>query len=594
MLRGLQIADLALIEDLTLEFGPGLNVISGETGAGKSLLQRAVAISLGVRTSGDVVRTGKDAAWVDARYGWPPECADLEERVRARGVPLDDDGLRIRRTVAREGRGQATLNGKPVPLSVLTDVGNALAQMQGQHESLRLAQAESHLGMLDEFAGTVQRAAQYRARYAALEDCIARLEAIERGAADWERRLEMAAYDLDELVQASLADAAEEELLLAEKSRLRNSGRLAEAAVEALERLHAGEAAALGAVETHAARLRDLSEVDPGLDGIARALEEAAGPLADAVHELQGYVDDLEADPNRLEQIEERLALLDRLQRKHRVEDVAGLLARRAELEAEIERGQRDQADPEALKEELEDAARAAWEVADELVEERREAAGRLGQRMAEELSLLGMDGARFSVEFESLAPASTRGPAAALIRDGRALGTDGPHRAEFFLEANPGEGARPLARVASGGELSRLMLALRNVTGGGAVPTLIFDEVDAGIGGEAGEAVGRRLHQLGRTHQVICITHLAQIAAFADRHYAVDKRNFGGRTRTRVVAVEGEGRIRELARMLAGADPGEEALRHAEELRRRAETPEKGAARSGKRKKARAASKGA
>lgn len=571
MLRDLHVTDLALIEDLTLEFGPGLNVITGETGAGKSLLQRAVAIALGSRTGTEVVRAGTDAARVEARFAWPPECADLEEQVRARGVPIDDDDLRVRRTVARGGRGQVAMNGKTVPLAVLVEVGAALAQLQGQHESLRLAQAESHLGMLDEFAGLTALAGDYRGLFAELADRVARLEALERGAAELERRLEMARYDLEELATAGIDDAAEGELLGAERSRLRHAGRLASSAAEALERLHAAEGAALGAVQHHGARLRELAELDPALDVVATGLEQAAGPLADAVHELQGYVDGLDADPQRLESLEERLALLDRLQRKHGVTDVAGLVARRSELEREIDRGQHDQSNPEALREELDEAAERAWRVADELVEARRAAAGRLSERMRKELSTLGMADAQFTVEFESLAPSSTRGAASALARDGRALGPDGPHRAEFFLEANPGEGARPLVRVASGGELSRLMLALRNVTGGGSVPTLVFDEVDAGIGGAAAEIVGRRLRDLGVRHQVICITHLPQIAAYADRHYAVDKRKSGGRTRTRVVAVEGESRVRELARMLGDAKPGAEALRHAEEMWKRA-----------------------
>ncbi len=489
MLRDLHVTDLALIEDLTLEFGPGLNVISGETGAGKSLLQRAVAMALGVRTGTEIVRAGKEAARVEARFAWPPECADLEERVRARGVPLDDeDDLRVRRTVTRAGRGQVAMNGKTIPLAVLVEVGAALAQLQGQHESLRLSQAEAHLGMLDDFAGLGERAAEYRRLYAELGDRVARLEALERGAADLERRLEIARYDLEELVQAGIEDAAEGELLAGERARLRHADRLAAATAEALDRLYAGEAAALAAVEHHGARLRDLAEIDPALDTIAGGLEEASGPLAEAVRELQGYVDDLDADPQRLESVEERLALLDRLLRKHDVGDVAGLVARRAELESEIALSERDRSDPGALREELAKAADAAWTVAGELVEERRAASGRLAERMREELAQLGMEEARFTVEFESLAPTSTRGAAAALVRDGRALGPDGPHRAEFFLEANPGEGARPLVRVASGGELSRLMLALRNVTGGGSVPTLVFDEVDAGIGGAAGE----------------------------------------------------------------------------------------------------------
>ena len=227
--------------------------------------------------------------------------------------------------------------------------------------------------------------------------------------------------------------------------------------------------------------------------------------------------------------------------------------------------------DPGGLRRELDEIAARAWKVADRLVEARRDAAGRLAAEMRVELGALGMEDARFTVEFAWLVPAPVRGVAEALVRDGRALGTDGPHQAEFFLEANPGEGARPLVRVASGGELSRLMLALRNVTGSGSAPSLVFDEVDAGIGGAAAEIVGRRLRRLAARHQVICVTHLPQIAAFADHHYAVQKQKSGGRTRTRVVAVEGAARLQELARMLVDASPGEGARRHAAEIWKRA-----------------------
>lgn len=571
MLRDLHVSDFALIEDLHIEFGVGLNVVTGETGAGKSLLQRAVAIALGARTGPDVIRAGREAARIEARFTWTSPPPGLESRLAGREVPLDGDGLVVRRTVARSGRGTTLLNGRSAPVAALVEAGETLAQMQGQHESLRLAQPEAHLGMLDEFAGTTELAERYRASHARVLGLVDRLDVLERGAAELERRLELARYDLEELERAQLVDPEETESLASERSRLRNAEKLASAAAEALDRLQSGEGAALGLLERHATRIRELASLDPALDPIAALLEQAASPLADGMRDLQDYLSDLDGDPSRLEALEERLALLERLRRKHDVPDVAGLIGRRDELAKQVERHRRDSEDPGALREELARAAEAAWQLADELSEERREASSRLSKAMGTELASLGMAEARFLVDFEALAPGASRGAAAALVRNGRALGPEGPLRIEFHLEANRGEGARPLARVASGGELSRLMLALRNVTGGGSVPTLVFDEVDAGIGGAAAEIVGRRLRDLGSRHQVICITHLAQIAAFADRHYAVAKSRAGGRTQTQVVAVEGEERERELARMLGGAEPGTEALRHAAEMLRRA-----------------------
>src|SRR5690606_2959871 len=254
-----------------------------------------------------------------------------------------------------------------------------------------------------------------------------------------------------------------------------------------------------------------LAELDASLGEIAAALDQAAAPLAEAVRSLERYARTLDADPTRLDEIEERLALLARLLRKHGCADLAGLLAKRDSLARLVRTSGEDAADPEALRRALATAVDAAWQAATALSEKRRRGAAALATRVDEELARLGMPGARFSVVLEEIAALPGRGAAAALARDGAGLGPDGAETIEFHLAANPGEGARPLARVASGGELSRIMLALRHTAGGAAVPTLVFDEVDAGIGGAAAETVGRRLYALGRRHQVLCITHLAQ-----------------------------------------------------------------------------------
>jgi DNA repair protein RecN (Recombination protein N) len=575
MLRSLRVNDFALIEDLVLSFGAGLNAVTGETGAGKSLLQRALAIAAGHRAGSEMVRAGCEAARVEAVFVPGASNTAVTQRLAALGIPASASGeIRIRRTIARNGRSQVVINERPATVATLAEVGAALIHLQGQHESLRLAQADTHLEMLDHAAGTGAEAARYRALYGRLSEIVTRLDALERGAAQLERRLEIARYDLDELVQARLESPDEEAALAAERMRLRNVEKLALATSEAVERLHAADGAALATVQTMARRLGELAAVDSALEDVAASLAQAAEPLADGVRGLLDYVEALESDPQRLEEIEERLALLARLVRKHGVADVAGLIERREALRDEIAGSASDLADPAALRGELERAADEAWRVAAELSAARRRGAEQLAHAMDAELGSLGMGDARFSVRFEPLPPGPARGAAAVLTRDGAALGPEGLDWVEFDLAANPGEGARPLARIASGGELSRIMLALRNVAGGTPVPTLVFDEVDAGIGGATAEIVGRRLHALVRRHQVISITHLAQIAAFADHHYAVVKDRERGRTRTRVLEVVGDERVGELARMLSGtsspaarAHAGEMLARTQEEL---------------------------
>ncbi len=571
MLRSLRVRDFALIEDLELSFGPGLNAVTGETGAGKSLLQRALAIAAGHRAGSEMVRAGCAAARVEAVFATGPANGPIARRLAELGIQPDASGdLEVRRTIPRSGRSQVSIGGRPASLATLAEVGALLLHLQGQHESLRLTDPATHLAILDAASGTETDAERYRACYARVTDLVARLDALERGAAELERRLEIARYDLDELVQAKLHDPDEETALAAERLRLRNVEKLALGAGEAVERLHAADGAALGTVQTMARRLGELAALDGALEEVAASLAQAAEPLADAVHRLLDYVERLEADPARLEEVEERLALLARLQRKHRVEGVAGLIERRKALEEELRRSAEDLADPGALRAELERAAEEAWRIGRALSRARRAGAERLERAMDAELAELGMPGARFTVRFAALPPGPARGAAAELSRDGATLGPDGLDWVEFDLAANPGEGARPLARVASGGELSRIMLALRNVAGGVTVPTLVFDEVDAGIGGAAAEVVGRRLKLLAQAHQIVSITHLAQIAAFADRHYAVRKRREGERTRTEVVAVDGEERVEELARMLGGrvSDAGRA---HAREMLARA-----------------------
>ena len=568
MLLRLKVTNLALLEDLDLEFGVGLNVVTGETGTGKSLLQRALALAAGHRASAEVVRRGADAARIEATFRVPDDARPLLARLDEIGVPVIDRELLVRRTIPRSGKARISINDAAVTLSTLNEVGGVLVHLQGQHESLRLAQPEAHVEMLDSACGTLGLAEQFRQQHAALMKLVRRLETVERGLSEHTRRLELARWELDEILQSDFEDPREEEALGIERERLRHGEKLAAAASEALEQLDAGEQPALAAVERQSTRLAELRELDPALGAVADALERAAVPLLEAVRGLQGYSDGLSEDPERLEEIEDRLALLARLERKHGVTGIAGVLAHRAALEAEIEAASRDAQDPDELRRELDAAANDTWKAAQALEAKRRKGANKLCPPVMQELAALGMEGATFAVDFAPLPGTRERGAASVLERDGIQLGPDGPSRIEFLLAANPGEGESPLGKVASGGELSRVMLALRNVAGGPGVPTMVFDEVDAGIGGTTAEVVGERLCRLAQGHQVICITHLAQIAAYADAHYAVAKGSRGGRTRTVVDPIVGAARTEELARMLGGG--GSHAETHAAEMLRR------------------------
>ena len=586
MLRALRVRNLALLDDLTLDFERGLNVVTGETGAGKTLLLRAIALAAGRKGGAELVRSGSQALEVEAEFDVPRA---VTERLATIGLAgADDPTVLVRRTLGKSGRGQVALNDHVATLGTLAELGAELVRIYGQHEQLGLTDPAEHLAMLDAASGCTEQRRAFAERFAELMALVSRLDALEQGASERRRRLELVRFELHELERARLDEPLEEASLEAERLRLRNLAKLAEASRDGVERLYSGDGAALGAVERLARRLPELAAFDPALGEIATLLEQAAAPLGEAARALVAYAEALPADPGRLDAIEERLAELARLKRKYAVEDVAGLVARRDALAREVALGEEDMANPEALRAELERAAESAWQEARELAAARRAGARRLETAMNRELPELGMAGAAFSVVFTAEPPGPAAGAASVLSRDGLGLGAEGFERAEFFLAANAGEGARPLARVASGGELSRISLALTSFARAGTAQTraagaaeaaageeatMIFDEVDAGIGGRTAEIVGRRLRTLAHDRQIVCITHLAQIAAFADRHYAVRKESTGdGRTRTRALPIAGAARVEELARMIGGSRMTPECRRHAEEMLRAAD----------------------
>ncbi len=562
MLRTVRVRDLALIEELELALEPGLNVITGETGAGKSILLQALDVALGGRPDADLVRTGAEEAAVEVLFANVP--AEVRERLAGAGISTEDpqDELLVRRVIARGGRTRAYVNGALGSLALLRELAPHLLRVYGQDEHQALRRVESHRELLDAVGGLGRTLEEMRARHGRL---VAARQAIAAAHADNEaarERAEMLRAQAEELVRAALVPG-EEEALGAERARLVHAERLAVLATGAEEGLYSGEGAVIEVLGRALVALREAAGLDASLAPVRALLESALAELEEAGQSLGRYARELTPDASRLEAVEERLAQLARLKRKF-AGTVEDLIRRRDELAAElhgIESGGETMVEREAA---AEASRRAAAEWAGRLSIERRRVARDLSRALAAELDALALTGARFEVRFAET--------------EGRALGPEGWDEVEFFLSTNPGEEPRSLARVASGGELSRIMLALKTLAAAderGA--TLIFDEVDAGIGGAVAEVVGRKLRQLGRSRQVLCITHLPLIAAFADHHVVVTKKVEDGRTVSTARPLATSERVAELARMLGGERLTHEVREHAEQLLRRANGPQPG-----------------
>lgn len=554
MLKLIRINNIALIPSLELELRPGLVLLTGETGAGKSIVIDALSLVLGERASPELIRSGEERAVVEAVV----EIAAAGELLEERGLPADGDEIVIRREVHASGKGRASVNGALVPVSLLRELSPRLAVIHGQHEPQGLGDAATHLDVLDHFAGVDEGRGllEYFRDLRAAQAAVERLRGDRREA---ERRREMLEFQAAEIEHSGLVPGEEESLRL-EKARQANAGRLAALCGEAYALLYDEEAAVLSRLAQAYRRVEELAAIDPEFRPHVEAKPEVLARLEDLSLRLRDYRDELEVSPGRLDEIESRLALLERLKKKYgaSVDEVIGYGARcRRELEGLL--------DPEGqerhLLERCEALAAAYLERARAVSKRRRKSSLELRARIQAELAELAMEKTRFDVAFSPEdAEAAAADPAQWTER--------GLERAEFLLSPNPGEELRPLAKIASGGELSRLMLAVKSVVGRDAPGmTLVFDEVDSGIGGRVAEVVGRKLKALSARRQVLCVTHLPQIAAFADQHLAVRKRVEKGRTLTFVEPLTGEARVEEVARMLGGETITATGRDHAREM---------------------------
>jgi DNA repair protein RecN (Recombination protein N) len=573
MLELLRVKAFAIIEELEVHFAPGFNVLTGETGAGKSILVDALHLVLGGRAQADSVRTGAEEAEVQALFR-PRDPAECDARLAALGLPAAGGELVVRRTVQREGRSRAWVNGALATAAQLQQATRGLLDISGQHEHVGLLDAALHLDLLDAHAALGALRAEYAAAFSSLFEAERARAQLDSDESQRAQRADWLEFQLDELVKADPQPGEDEKLLqqrrvLAAAEKLRAGAEEAEAVLS-----ESGAARA-------AKKIEELAGIDPALAGLAQSVRGAAAELDEAVRELSRYASRSGGDPQRLEEIDERLEALRKISRKHGG-TLSAALARREEMSREL--AALSNHDEELLRrsEEVKRLAAVARALADKLSAKRRAAASGFSRAVAGELLALGMKSeleVRFTLAAEGAAeePASPASPVAQRRQGGATidgLGPRGLETAELLLSPNPGEELRPLARIASGGELSRVLLAVKRVLAeSDPVDAYLFDEVDAGIGGATADAVGRALSAVAKRRQVICITHLPQIAAFAGKHLTVEKEVLKGRTHSRVAAVDGDDRVRELARLLSGKAT-EVALEHARELLSAAQEP--------------------
>ena len=563
MLRHLHVKNLALIDDLELSFESGLNVITGETGAGKSLLMQAIGLALGNRATADLIRRDTTESVVEAVFGLD---STRLAPLFAEHELLEAEELLVRRVMTANGRSRVYLNGRLATVALLRQLSTGLMQIYGQHEQQVLREADSALSLLDDFADTTPRVREMATRYQALRQAWERLRALTEDKAAAEARRDFVRFQVNEIRRAALQPGEEEEVRR-ERTILMNAERLYQTTAEGEAVLTSSDSAVTDQLGRLVAQLRDLVQVDAGLNEAVSLLSGGLAQVEEAALFLRRYGERLSPNPERLEEIDVRLALLSRLKKKYGG-SIEAILARQAALEQELAHIEGGEEAIAALQQEVAQAAHAAWSWADELSQERRGAAQSLEHSIQAELGQLGMQGAHFGVRFPQQSDEAQGASDSPFTQNGRRLGERGYDQVEFYLSANPGEPLLPLVQVASGGELSRLMLALKALSAAAeATPTLIFDEVDAGIGGGVAEVVGRRLKALAGQHQVLCITHLPQIAAFADHAYTVTKTVTHGRTISSAQRLTPRERLRELARMLGGVEVTPEARRHAREM---------------------------
>jgi DNA repair protein RecN (Recombination protein N) len=553
MLRELRIQNFAIIDRLEIRFHEQLNVLTGETGSGKSIVVDAVDLLLGGRASSEQIRTDCDEAVLEAAFEVSregPIAAQLRE------MDLSDEGgddLIVRRVVARSGKSRAQVNGRLVSIGQLQQLGNLLVDIHGQHEHQSLLRPEQQLYLLDAFGKLLPRREELHRQVLALRKIQSELSELENRERDRTRREDFLKFQIQE-IQAAQLSPGEDARLEQERNLLANAERLAVLAEEAYQHLYAADGAVVSQLARVESSVDELARTDVRMKEVSTTCSEASAQLRDVAGRLRDYKEGIEYDPKRLEQVEERLHSIASLKKKYAptLEEILDFLRKsEEELTAFSAHDERLKFLREALE-----ATRLKWaDLAQRLTQERVRAARVLEKKVEQELAQLKMGKTKFKIQIESR-------------QETEALEPTGAETIEFLVSPNPGEELKPLARIASGGELSRMMLSLKSILAAvDRVPTLIFDEVDAGIGGGVAEVVGQRLKSLARHRQVLCITHLPQIASQAALHFTVEKLLSNGRTITKIKRLDKEDRVEEIARMLGGRELTPTAFKHAREM---------------------------
>jgi len=550
MLLELTIENYAVVGQLKVRFYTGLNLLTGETGSGKSIVVDALGLLLGGRASGDMVRSGETRARIGGIFEVRNSAA-VRRVLEPAGIESEEGELLIEREVLSEGKSRAYIGSRPVAVALLKDLAVHLADIHGQHDQQLLFSSDAQRDMLDAFASVAESVGRVASIYAGWRAAGAELEALERSEQEQLRLLDLWSFQRKEIEAAAL-EPGEDTALENERRILQNVQRLEEAASAAYGALYDSPESAVSLTRAASKRVDELCRIDASLEAVREQLNSAALALQEASYGLRDYLGRLEANPGRLEEIENRLAAIDRLKRKYGqsieeiLEFVGQVRSQIASAETAGERMQQLRQTKNQLSSEFEQSAA-------QLTAARQAAGRKLEKRVETELAQLAMERATFRVQ---ISPA--------------AWSESGADRIDFLVSANPGEEPRALEKVASGGELSRIALALKTCLAGpktSLIRTLVFDEVDAGVGGSAAEGVGRRLKKLAANHQVLCVTHLPQIASFADHHYRVEKREVRGRTVAELEELDAAARTREIGRMLSGQKVTPEALKHAEQL---------------------------
>jgi len=566
MLRELSIQNLAIIEDARIAFGPGLNVLTGETGAGKSLLVAALELVLGERAKGEWIRSEAEEARVEAIIDLD-DSPELSEILADAGHE-ETDMLVVRRTVARSGKNRVYVNDRAATLTFLETLGQKLADIHGQHEHQSLLRVKRHRELVDRFGGLVPTQEQVADLYRSVRNLQQQLFSLQAQHEQMVSERDLAVFQHEEISRARL-QKGEAEDLERERDRHLHVDRLLEACLDGERRLYSNPDSVVDTLSDIQKQVEEVRQFDVKLSKPAELLETAQHYVEETAQYLQRYASTVEGDPDRLEQIEERLGLLHRLKRKYH-RSVEEIIILEQELAERIQRMGSFEEDCLALQETIEQKESELLKTARSLSKARKKVARQLEKEIEEELKAVGMKGTGFRVDVRS-DPSDPSGKELDGIRlEDRRIDASGFDQIEFLIRPNPGQPFKPLQRIASGGELSRIMLAIRNVLRrSDPLPTLVFDEVDAGIGGAEAESVGARLQKLSKDFQILCVTHLPQIAVFGDRHLKVSKRVEDRCTRFHIHTVEKAEREKEIARMLGGIKITKKTLEHAREMLR-------------------------